>query len=32
MRYGVKEKVRIRRNEMVIEVKCFRYWGVGYFK
>jgi len=32
IRCGVKEKVRIRRNEMVEEVKCFRCWGVGYFK
>jgi len=32
IRYRVREKVRIRRNEMVEEIKCFRYWGVGYFK
>jgi len=32
IRYRVREKVRIRRNEMVEEIKCFRYWGVGHFK
>ena len=32
IRCGVREKVRIRRNKMVEEVKCFRCWGVGYFK
>jgi len=32
IRYRVREKVKIRRNEMVEEVKCFRYWGVGHFK
>jgi len=31
MRYGVRKKVRIRRNEIVEEVKCFRYWGIGHF-
>ena len=32
MRYRVKEEVRIRRNETVEEVKCFRCWGIEYFK
>ena len=32
IRCEVKEEVRIRRNEMVEEVKCFRCWGIGYFK
>jgi len=32
MRCEVKEEVRIRRNEMVEKVKCFRCWGIGYFK
>jgi len=32
MRCGVREEVRIRKNKMVEEVKCFRCWGVGYFK
>jgi len=32
IRYRVREKVKIRRNEMVEEVKCFRYWDVGHFK
>jgi len=32
IRYGVREEVRIRRNEMVEEIKCFRCWGVGHFK
>jgi len=32
MRYRVKEEVRIRRNETVEEVKCFRCWGIEHFK
>ena len=32
MKCGVREEVRIRRNETVEEVKCFRYWGVRHFK
>ena len=28
----MREKVRIRKNKIVEEVKCFRYQGVGYFK
>ena len=32
MRCGVREEVRIKRNEMVEEVKCSRCWGIGYFK
>jgi len=32
MRCGMKEEVKIRRNKIVKEVKCFRYWGVGHFK
>jgi len=32
MKCKVKEEVRIRRNETVEEVKCFRCWGVGHFK
>jgi len=32
IRCGVREKVRIRRNEIVEEVKCFRCWGVRHFK
>ena len=32
MRCEVREEVRIKRNEMVEEVKCFRCWGVGHFK
>jgi len=32
IRCRVREEVRIRRNKMVKEVKCFRYWRVGHFK
>ena len=32
MRCGMKEEVKIRRNKIVKEVKCFRCWSVGYFK
>jgi len=32
MRCRVREEVRIRRNEMIEEVKYFRCWGVGHFK
>jgi len=32
MRCRIKEKVRIRRNEIVEKVKCCRYWGIGHFK
>ena len=32
IRYGVRKEVRIRRNEMVEKVKCFRCWSVGHFK
>jgi len=28
----VREKIRIRRNEMVEEVKYFKCWGIGHFK
>jgi len=32
MKCGVRKEVRIRRNEMVEEVKYFRCWSVGHFK
>ena len=32
MKCGIREKVKIRRNKIVKEVECFRYWSVGYFK
>jgi len=28
----VKEKVGIKRQEIVEEIKCFRYWGIGHYK
>jgi len=32
MQYGVREKIKVRRQEMVEEVKCFRCWEVGHYK
>jgi len=32
MQCRVKEEVGIKQQEMVEEVKCFRYWGVGHYK
>jgi len=33
MQYGVKEKVKVRKQEILEEgVQYFRYWGVGYYK
>ena len=31
-RYRIREEVRIRRNKMVKEVKCFRYQRVEHYK
>jgi len=28
----MREGVKVRRQEMTEEVKCFRYWGVRYLK
>ena len=32
MQYGMREGVKVRRQEITEEVKCFRYWGVRHFK
>jgi len=32
MQCGVNEKVGIKRQETVEEVKCFRCWGEGHYK
>ena len=32
MQCRVKEKVGIKRQEIVEEIKCFRCWGVGHYK
>ena len=32
MQCSIKEEVKIRRQEIVEEIKCFRYWGVGHYK
>ena len=32
MQCGVREEVKVRRQEIIEEVKCFRYWGVGHLK
>jgi len=29
---GVREEVKVRRQETMEEVRCFRCWGVGYLK
>ena len=32
MQCSIKEEVKIRRQEIVEEIKCFRCWGVGHYK
>ena len=32
IQYRVREKVKVRRQEIVEEVKYFRYWEVGHYK
>ena len=32
MQCGVREKIEVRRYEVVEEVKYFRYWRVGHYK
>jgi len=32
MQYGVREKIEVRRQKVVEEVKCFRCWGVEHYK
>ena len=32
IQYRVREKVKVRKQEIVEEVKCFRYWEVGHYK
>jgi len=32
MRYGVREEVKMRRQEVVEEVQCFRCRGIGHYK
>ena len=32
IQYRVREKVKVRRQEIVEEVKCFRCWEVGHYK
>jgi len=33
MQYGVREKVKVRKQETVEErVQCFRYWRMGHYK
>jgi len=29
---GVREEIKVRRQETIEEVKCFRCWGVGHLK
>ena len=32
MQCKVREEVKVRRQETVEEVRCFRCWGVGHYK
>ena len=32
IQYRVKEEIKVRRQEMAEEVKCFRCWEVGHYK
>ena len=32
MRCGVIEEIKVRRQETIEEVKCFRCWGIGHYK
>ena len=32
MQCRVREEVKVRRQETVEEVRCFRCWGVGHYK
>jgi len=32
MQCGVREEIKVRKQEMVEEVKCFRCWGVEHYK
>ena len=32
MQYRVGEEVKVKRQEMIEEVKCFRCWSIGYLK
>ena len=32
IQYRVKEEVKVRRQETVEKVRCFRYWRIGHCK
>ena len=32
MRYGLRKEVKVKRQEVVEEVQCFRYRGTGHYK
>jgi len=32
MQCGVREEIKVRRQEVVEKVKCFRYWRIGHYK
>jgi len=32
MRYGLRKEVKVRRQEVVEEVQCFRYKGIRHYK
>ena len=32
MQCGVRKEVKVKRQETIEKVKCFRYWGIGHLK
>ena len=32
IQYRMKEEIKVRRQEVMEEVKCFRCWGIEYYK
>jgi len=32
MQCGVREEIKVRRQETMEEVRCFRCWGIGHLK
>jgi len=32
MKYSIREEVKVRKQEMVEKVQCFRYKRIGYYK
>jgi len=32
MQCGIREEIKVKRQETVEEVRCFRCWGIGHYK